>query len=50
MNRYALVKNARSRKELEAYLPDNYRVVHEYIGARYFEDDDRSYEQGGESV
>lgn len=27
--RYALVRGARSRREAEAYLPDNYRVVHE---------------------
>lgn len=27
--RYALVRGARSRREAEAYLPDNYRIVHE---------------------
>lgn len=30
MKRYAIIKNARSRSEVEAYLPDNYRVIHEY--------------------
>ena len=29
MKRYALVRNARTRQEAEAYLPDNYRVIHE---------------------
>jgi len=29
MKRYAIVRNARSRPEAEAYLPGNYRVVHE---------------------
>jgi hypothetical protein len=29
MKRYALVKNARDRREAEAYLPDNYRVIGE---------------------
>jgi hypothetical protein len=29
MKRYAIVRNARGRSEAEAYLPDNYRVVHE---------------------
>lgn len=46
MKRYAIVKNARDRKELEAYLPDNYKVVYEYIGARYFEDDGRPLDAG----
>lgn len=41
MKRYAIVKNARDREQLERYLPDNYRVVHEYQGSRYFEDDER---------
>ena len=27
MTRYALVTNARSQREVEAYLPDNYRVL-----------------------
>ncbi len=26
--RYAVVAGARTRRELEAYLPDNYRIVH----------------------
>jgi hypothetical protein len=29
MKRYAIVRNARSRREAEAYLPANYEVVHE---------------------
>jgi hypothetical protein len=29
MKRYALVGNARTRREVEAYLPDNYSVIHE---------------------
>lgn len=29
MKRYAIVRNARTRREAEAYLPDNYRVIHE---------------------
>lgn len=49
MKRYAIVKNARDREQLEAYLPGNYAVIYEYIGARYFEDDDRPYGQGGEN-
>lgn len=28
MKRYAIVRNARSRREAEAYLPDNYRLIH----------------------
>jgi hypothetical protein len=32
MKRYAMVENARSRRELEAYLPGNYRVIHEADG------------------
>ena len=31
MIRYAIVKNARSKEEVAAYLPDNYRVVGEVI-------------------
>lgn len=31
MIRYAIVKNARTQKEVEAYLPANYRVVGEVI-------------------
>lgn len=31
MIRYALVKNARSRSEAEAYLPDNYKIIFEGI-------------------
>ena len=27
MKRYAIVRNARSRREAEAYLPGNYRVI-----------------------
>jgi hypothetical protein len=30
MTRYAIVRNARSRSEAEAYLPDNYRVIYEH--------------------
>jgi hypothetical protein len=30
MTRYAIVKNADSRKQAEAYLPNNYRIIHEY--------------------
>lgn len=37
--RYALVHNARSRREAEAYLPDNYRVIHETTAAREFRTD-----------
>ena len=29
MTRYAIVTGARSRREIEAYLPANYRIVHE---------------------
>jgi len=29
MKRYAIVRNARTRREAEAYLPDNYRVIYE---------------------
>jgi hypothetical protein len=32
MKRYAIVENARSRSEAEAYLPGNYRVIHEADG------------------
>lgn len=39
MIRYALVKNARSRSEAEAYLPDNYKVVYEFVSAGYDADD-----------
>jgi hypothetical protein len=31
MYRYAIITGARSRRELEAYLPDNYRVIHELV-------------------
>lgn len=31
MIRYAIVKNARTRREAEAYLPDNYRVIHDHL-------------------
>lgn len=30
MIRYALVRSARTRREAEAYLPENYSVIHEY--------------------
>lgn len=30
MKRYAIVRNADTRKQLEAYLPDNYRVIAEF--------------------
>lgn len=38
--RYAIVQNARTREEAEAYLPGNYHVTHEtlwepYDGATY---------------
>lgn len=39
MIRYAIVKNARSRSEVEAYLPDNYKVLYEYVTAGYDADD-----------
>ena len=39
MKRYAIVKNARSRSEVEAYLPDNYRVIYEYATQGYDSDD-----------
>lgn len=29
MKRYAIVGNARTRREAEAYLPDNYRIIFE---------------------
>jgi hypothetical protein len=35
ITRYAIVRNARSRREAEAYLPDNYRVVHEGLVTRF---------------
>jgi hypothetical protein len=31
VKRYAIIKNASSRRQLEAYLPGNYEIVHEYI-------------------
>ena len=31
IKRYAIVRSARRRSEAEAYLPDNYRVIHEAI-------------------
>lgn len=31
MKRYAIVRNARSRQEAEAYLPDNYKVIYDTI-------------------
>lgn len=34
MKRYALVSNARTRQEAEAYLPDNYQVIHETTEAK----------------
>jgi len=33
MTRYAIVRNARTRREAEAYLPDNYKVIHEFTDA-----------------
>lgn len=48
MKRYAIVKNARDREQLEAYLPNNYKVVYEYLGSSYFEDDERRVERGRE--
>lgn len=29
MKRYAIVRNARERRQVEAYLPGNYEVIHE---------------------
>jgi hypothetical protein len=29
MKRYAIVRNADSRRQIDAYLPDNYKVIHE---------------------
>lgn len=29
MIRYALIRNARTRREVEAYLPDNFKIIHE---------------------
>lgn len=31
MIRYAIVRNARSRQEAEAYLPSNYKVIYDSI-------------------
>lgn len=28
--RYAIIRNADSRRHADAYLPDNYRIIHEY--------------------
>ena len=35
MKRYAIVRNATSRQQAEAYLPGNYNVVHEALWSRY---------------
>lgn len=43
MTRYALVKGARSLAEVEAYLPENYRVVYEYISADGHDTEGRPY-------
>lgn len=32
MKRYAIVWHARNRRHVEAYMPDNYRVIHEALG------------------
>ena len=32
MTRYAIVRNARSRQELEAYLPGNYEIIGATMG------------------
>ena len=32
MKRYAIVVNADSREQVERYLPDNYRVIHTFLG------------------
>lgn len=29
MKRYAIVRNANSRREAAAYLPENYQIIHE---------------------
>ena len=34
MKRYAIVRSARSRSEAEAYLPENYRIIHEDVERR----------------
>lgn len=42
MKRYAIIKNAESRKQLESYLPANYEVIYEFDSAdgyRYDEHD-----------
>lgn len=33
VKRYAIVKNARDREQLERYLPDNYQVIYEFDSA-----------------
>lgn len=33
MKRYAIIKSADSREQLERYLPGNYRIVFEYVSA-----------------
>jgi hypothetical protein len=33
VKRYAVVKNADSREQVEAYLPGNYEIIHEYESA-----------------
>lgn len=40
--RYAIVRNARSLREAEAYLPDNYRVIHEGADEPSFHGRERS--------
>lgn len=36
VKRYAIVHGARSRREVEAYLPDNYTVIYAKPGGRVF--------------
>jgi hypothetical protein len=35
IKRYAIVRNATSRSQAEAYLPSNYEVIHEGLWTRY---------------
>jgi hypothetical protein len=42
MKRYAIVRNARTRREAEAYLPSNYRIIHESADEPSFSGRERS--------
>ena len=46
MKRYAIVKNADSRRQLEAYLPDNYKIVYAFVTQGYDADDQPLREAG----